>query len=801
MRSMHMRGLAGSAATIIVVLRLSMTTSLHAQQVSPPSTTAPDAPPEVTIPGLAAPPNKTSAIHAPASDERSGRLTPTAKRLDLDLEAACARARSIVKTEPSVDAAKESLDKVIADRDSVKKSGPAAIAAEKNRAVQEAEQQLIRAEAAGDFESKICSQRNHVELTDAEIKTLRSLTDAEIAALPPSFFGIDIRRDSEMCKQLASKGEILKQEAGFSDLMAACGVGSQRSLLGSTTTTAFIQGLSDFLMKRAKEEAKVYLTERLAEQVCFENHAKCAPSKGIKHELFPKSCREIYPGWKPLGATGTTGVTGSTGATGTTGATGSTGATGTTGDAECEFDVSAVTTGRAVRALREDAAGIPKVWLDKLVAGSCDSASTPEQWRKCAWSELTTALSKELVRVEDGKSPADFLALLASDLDLAIGADDAKKLECDLTSPNPPLPCIGLLLLEVGREGAVQINSGQPSYNMWIENAARAYCERYSTKDETSCLIDPAYATQWHRVLLSAIALVNELKSVDDSIKAELEKDQSIDDVMRAVAPKIGEAVEKLGDFLADLMEMKKATLDATDNAEGLPTPQVATKVERVRQSFGLVGAVLARDTGKVQVRLAALLETYEDKEWVRAAQFCVALAAAGDRDKVEETIEQFAEPVGSYRAKYSTKFGRHASLNGYLGGFFGIQWNNRTAEGQDETLQAARLAAPVGFDWTLWHLRKGRQHLGFFIPIIDPFNFTLAAKEENQAKSDWRTIVSPGIYFRWGIAHSPFTLMVGGTWQPALRSDTDCGGEPCWEGATQAGVSLAVDIPLLRLH
>lgn len=775
MRSTHLR--CSLVAMILTVLALSTATRLRAD--------APEAPPEVTIPEAPTPPLSAALDKEKPTTESdgakgSGRVKAVSLRIDLLFEDACETAKNIVDdlgaAHGNLAAARRALDAAVAAKDQLPANAGSAAIGEKDRAIKAAGQALIQAKqvsAAQSFHSSICTTPRRPPVSSPDNvtrKLLDGLTDAEISALPPSFFGIDVRQDSRLCRFLASEGSVLSGP-GFQDLMTACGVGSQRGLLGATTTANLIQGLSDFLMKRAKEEAKVYLTEHLAQRVCFESHATCAPARKTKGELFPKSCQELYPGWKTPGLT------------------------------ECEFDVSAITTGRAVSALREDAAGIPKVWLDKLVDECTSPPDTAEVCaRSRAWRELTKAITKELVHLENGKSPADFIALLASDLDLTITAEDARKLACDFTSQEKPsVPCVGLLLLEVGREGAVQTNGGSPNLNMWIENAARSFCGRYSTKADTACLVNDAYAAKWHRVLLAATELVQDLKAVDDAIQHAQKNDDDPEDILRAVGPKLGGAVEKLGDFLADVMELKSATFNEHDDERNRNDRTV--KIERVRQSFGLVGALLARDTGKVQVKLGALLATFEDREWVRAAQFCVALATAGDADKVAETIEQFAEPVGSYRAKYSGKFGRHASLNAFVGGFFGHQWNHATVDGKDDQMQATRLAAPVGFDWTLWRLRKGRHHLGFFVPIVDPFNFTLAGKKEDRADTDWRTILSPGVFFRWGIGHSPFTLLVGGTWQPALRSDEECGGKRCWEGATQAGVSLAVDIPLLRLH
>jgi hypothetical protein len=66
---------------------------------------------------------------------------------------------------------------------------------------------------------------------------------------------------------------------------------------------------------------------------------------------------------------------------------------------------------------------------------------------------------------------------------------------------------------------------------------------------------------------------------------------------------------------------------------------------------------------------------------------------------------------------------------------------------------------------------------------------------------ADWKTLLEPGFYLRIGLLRSPVAVLIGGNYQPGIRSSDTCGGSHCFQGAIQLGALLSADVPVFVLH
>jgi hypothetical protein len=178
-------------------------------------------------------------------------------------------------------------------------------------------------------------------------------------------------------------------------------------------------------------------------------------------------------------------------------------------------------------------------------------------------------------------------------------------------------------------------------------------------------------------------------------------------------------------------------------------------------------------------------------------------LAAAKTSDDAKKVFEDEAAPLGSYKVKYDRE-GVTVAVNAFVGPFAGYGGNFQRRNEDKAGFVTRPLSAPVGVDFTF--LSWKYNHLGLMAAIIDPFAIGTVTSDSKAADFDWGAMLTPGLFARWGVGGSPFTLLGGIVYQPLARSSDTCTPEmgtagPCWKGALQVGGAVAVDIPLLVLH
>lgn len=190
-----------------------------------------------------------------------------------------------------------------------------------------------------------------------------------------------------------------------------------------------------------------------------------------------------------------------------------------------------------------------------------------------------------------------------------------------------------------------------------------------------------------------------------------------------------------------------------------------------------------------------------------------VDLASAQNAGDVKRALENAAAPVGSWKRKHKEfTWG----LNGFVGGIGGIELlpftEGITASPGVGT--AGGVLASVGIDFSGPIYKKCTWSHGVFISLIDLGQLTWSrfsnlqeAKSGEKATANvapevnFAQIFSPGLYYHISLGDSPFTIGVGSSLAPALRSYTFQSTMAPSERALsilRIGAFVAVDITIL---
>ncbi|MCB0795441.1 MAG: hypothetical protein KDB88_11950 [Flavobacteriales bacterium] len=180
---------------------------------------------------------------------------------------------------------------------------------------------------------------------------------------------------------------------------------------------------------------------------------------------------------------------------------------------------------------------------------------------------------------------------------------------------------------------------------------------------------------------------------------------------------------------------------------------------------------------------------------------FMAALAEADSPDAAKSAIEAAALPPGSYSIKRESRFS--VALNGYVGAFCG----HEVIDGADNKtfINNPSLTAPVGISCSWGNLRasdKRPNSLGLMVSLLDLgtiASFRLSDTTTQVVPSiSLESLVSPGIFFEWGIGGTPLTLGAGVQGGPTLRKVTSEGVE-LGDAYVRCGLTLKVDIPIVH--
>jgi hypothetical protein len=502
--------------------------------------------------------------------------------------------------------------------------------------------------------------------------------------------------------------------------------------------------------------------------------------------------------------------------------------------------VDAIHSGELQRVLAGELMTLPirLLSLDGLpLSGAAATAKEEAQLRIMAYT-----LAKGIVTAVQKKQPTlDFLSSLdPASIGKALDAEQASLKDCKFEAGKAPsMPCaLGLVLTTVSKsqEMITGLNDGTiPGHELawkWVDASVAQFCTTYGGVKENDT-DENKKACVWGGVAETKVAVWNELRAMTQAVVdfndalAEVKKQyaaalkskppfvagaEAAESVAAAVDALTG-AVVSLGDAIANDV-VASAPAQSGDDAQ-----KALVRLQQLKQVTSLVHEVLKGTSAATRqdyravaasmnaVLNAELVAPHVKPEFKKGLSFVLALGTAKTRDDVRQVLEEHAAPAGSYRAKYLGT--NHWFLNGFvgLGGQLNVftPWREKNAKGElqaPQQLTGVPLSAPIGVDATVWH--GDYHHIGFTFTAIDPLALRLIERPGQSTEYNFDGVLTPGAFFRWGMARSPVVLMLGARWQPLLRSvERNCGSggnQACWQGPVSLMANLAVDVPIYPL-
>lgn len=198
---------------------------------------------------------------------------------------------------------------------------------------------------------------------------------------------------------------------------------------------------------------------------------------------------------------------------------------------------------------------------------------------------------------------------------------------------------------------------------------------------------------------------------------------------------------------------------------------------------------------------------------WDRHLGLLVEISDAESAEAVSAALEDYAEPLGAYRTKYRQT---RVALNGIVGGFVGLERvSTRGVNGNSFALAGF---APVGIHVTTPIGTNGEDndfHFGLLFSVIDLGAITTyrfdselsgdldpAADADAEPKADQaptvglEQVVSPGAFLTFGLGGGPIVLGLGASVSPKLREVND-GGATISASALRFGLTVGIDVPI----
>ncbi|XXT17120.1 hypothetical protein WME94_43520 [Sorangium sp. So ce429] len=253
---------------------------------------------------------------------------------------------------------------------------------------------------------------------------------------------------------------------------------------------------------------------------------------------------------------------------------------------------------------------------------------------------------------------------------------------------------------------------------------------------------------------------------------------------------------------------------------------ELERKIESARASLSALSrdvdalsAVFAEDWGAVIAHAAESLRVHAGRacsssacresadKLSRYAGFVVALVGETDAERLADTLDSLADPVGGWTTKSQARTFT-ASIAAFPGFAGGIEWRagQYGVHGEDFGRAygvAPTLVLPVGIDLA-WGTADDAtiSPAGLFISLLDPAAFLQydAAEQGRLPGPRLTTALAPGVWGRFAFRGTPFTLNPFIVFRPGLRS---------WEGgvsgpaasAFQLGIAAAIDVTLFGLY
>ncbi len=200
--------------------------------------------------------------------------------------------------------------------------------------------------------------------------------------------------------------------------------------------------------------------------------------------------------------------------------------------------------------------------------------------------------------------------------------------------------------------------------------------------------------------------------------------------------------------------------------------------------------------------------------DYIKYGMFMANVIEANNSDEVKAAIEAAVLPVGSSSIKRETT--SNISLNAFIGPFGGIEY--LPALKKKRSAFAAGITAPVGvaFSWGKIGTKtstqeneknntRGGKSITIFVPLIDVgamASYRLGDDSSKVASEvTLSNIISPGLYFYYGLGKCPISIGIGGQVGPQLRKVTASAVNKDKNFYVRFGLNVVVDIPFFNFY
>lgn len=198
-------------------------------------------------------------------------------------------------------------------------------------------------------------------------------------------------------------------------------------------------------------------------------------------------------------------------------------------------------------------------------------------------------------------------------------------------------------------------------------------------------------------------------------------------------------------------------------------------------------------------------------KSLLKYGTFMSAIIDAKTSDDVEAVIESAALPVGSARIKRESTF--NIALNAYCGPYMGYErvydLDPKWMSIRKSTINSYGLTAPVGISISYGgNCKKAKNHSSYslFLSVIDigaiaSFRFK-DSTTEILPTIQLKNILSPGIFFSYGIPTLPISINAGWQMGPLLRKvDAQINENTYSDRYGRVSLSICIDIPIVNFY
>jgi hypothetical protein len=546
------------------------------------------------------------------------------------------------------------------------------------------------------------------------------------------------------------------------------------------------QGFGDFLKSRAKEELIDFAVEQLGRQFCVQE------KKINGRVLFPKTCNLLF---SPK--------------------------TGQPEDTAAEPNIKAITSGQFQKVFMEDLTELPGKLVELLPVDWDGLYVTPEQGKALKAILEKTAEAFFKIAKYQGQNYFEFFAKLETEVRQEVGDD--KDLQCTLDKKSAlTAPCMLTLILTTAAIAKDEFPTSPqspavrlPHVKMWLEHASVQFCQHYGPRDNAKArpkdgaCVYGADSSVWQEIqnfINALIAFHDRMGEIAEQARKLRDQGKFPLEIASTALPEIADAIEKLDATIIGALVVlapKQGTAQASID-------KLVKVLDLLGHSLKVVSAGVKRDFRAIAgaVRIVVTMDVIQNDvspAFKKGLLFACDLAEAKTSDDVRKVFEDYAAPRDTYRAKYGATGKLRWTLNGYVG-FFGMVkspplWHEEASAGYAKPSQGwfQPLATPVGFDMTI-PISDPKNHIGLMLAIIDPLELR-TTDTDGTTVPELGGILAPGAFFRVGILKSPIAFMIGGRWQPLLKSTEMCGKVNCWQGPASLMAGFAVDVPVAPLN